>query len=89
MPSRISIMSFTLGWNIILLLFGRLSWVSVGGVGYVPFILTTADKDQDGELNDNELRTLGVQLHGAPLKQATFKELKVRFSILKKTFTPQ
>lgn len=34
--------------------------------------------NNDGELDDNELRTLGVHLHGAPLKNQAFDELKVR-----------
>ena len=39
--------------------------------------LICVDIDRDGELNDNELRTLGVHLHGAPLKQQNFLEVKV------------
>lgn len=33
--------------------------------------------NKDGELDDNEMRTLGVHLYGAPLKQPSFDELKV------------
>lgn len=33
--------------------------------------------DKDNILSDNELRTLGVHLHGAPLKPQAFTELKV------------
>jgi UDP-N-acetylglucosamine-lysosomal-enzyme len=34
------------------------------------------DVDGDGKLNDNELRTLGVHLYGAPLSTTAFAELK-------------
>ena len=36
-----------------------------------------SDMDKDGELSDNELRTLAVHLHGAPLKPQALSELKV------------